>query len=132
MAFALSKRLACSQLSKLAAPSQRASLGLRRYAHAAAVPTSSSIPVHDQAQIRHELSVPNPDPSSDSPTAAFLNQSAPYMVPTYVRPPPMMVQGDGCFLYDNENRQYLDFTAGIAVVSLGHNDAELNRLIAHQ
>jgi acetylornithine aminotransferase len=44
----------------------------------------------------------------------------------------MMVQGDGCFLYDNENRQYLDFTAGIAVNSLGHNDAQLNRLIAHQ
>lgn len=44
----------------------------------------------------------------------------------------MFVQGDGCFLFDNENRQYLDFTAGIAVVSLGHNDPEINRLIAHQ
>ncbi|KAJ9608992.1 acetylornithine aminotransferase [Cladophialophora chaetospira] len=132
MAFAVSRRLAYSKLSKLTSPSKRASLTFRRYAHAAAVPTSSTLPVQDQAQIQHEISVPNPDPSSDSPTAAFLNQSAPYMVPTYVRPPPMMVQGDGCFLYDNENRQYLDFTAGIAVNSLGHNDAELNRLIAHQ
>ena len=121
-----------SQLSLLVVPSQGTPLALRQYAHAAAVPTSSSIPVLDQAQRKHEKSVPNPDPSSDSPTAAFLNQSAPYMVPTYVRAPPMMVQGDRCFLYDNENRQYLDFTAGIAVNSLGHNDAELNRLIAHQ
>lgn len=132
MASALGKRFVCTQLTKLAAPSPRASLSLRRYASAVAVPTSSTVPVQEQAQLRHEASVPNPDPSSDSPTAAFLNQSAPYMVPTYVRPPPMFVQGDGCFLFDNENRQYLDFTAGIAVNSLGHNDPELNRLIAHQ
>ncbi|KIW88641.1 uncharacterized protein Z519_10687 [Cladophialophora bantiana CBS 173.52] len=132
MAFSLSKRLACSQLSKLAAPSHQASLTWRRYASAAAVPTSSSIPIQDETQIRHEASVPNPDPSSDSPTATFLNQSTPYMVPTYVRPPPMMVQGEGCMLYDNENRQYLDFTAGIAVNSLGHSDPEITRLIAHQ
>lgn len=44
----------------------------------------------------------------------------------------MMVQGRGCFLYDNENREYLDFTAGIAVNSLGHADPELTRIIAHQ
>lgn len=120
----------------LSAPSNRlsstASVGLRRYASAAAVPTSSSIPVQDRSQIRHEASLPNPDPSADSPTATFLNQSVPYMVPTYVRPPPMMVKGEGCFLYDNENRQYLDFTAGIAVTSLGHADPELSRIIAHQ
>jgi acetylornithine aminotransferase len=54
------------------------------------------------------------------------------MVPTYVRPPPMMVQGEGCILYDNENRAYLDFTAGIAVNSLGHADPEISRIIAHQ
>lgn len=54
------------------------------------------------------------------------------MVPTYVRPPPMMVQAEGCVLYDHENRAYLDFTAGIAVTSLGHADPELSRLIAHQ
>ncbi|KIX06379.1 uncharacterized protein Z518_04355 [Rhinocladiella mackenziei CBS 650.93] len=132
MAFSLSKRAASSPLPKLMTPSYRAPLYLRRYASAAAVPTSSSIPVHDQAQIRHEASLPNPDPSSDSPTVTFLNQSAPYMVPTYVRPPPMMVQGEGCVLYDNENRKYLDFTAGIAVNSLGHADPEISRIIAHQ
>lgn len=74
----------------------------------------------------------NPDPALDSPTATFLNQSEPYMVPTYVRPPPMMVSGKGCVLYDNENRAYLDFTAGIAVNSLGHADPALTRIIENQ
>ena len=43
-----------------------------------------------------------------------------------------MVQGKGCVLYDNENRAYLDFTAGIAVNSLGHADPALTRIIENQ
>ncbi|EXJ89689.1 acetylornithine aminotransferase [Capronia epimyces CBS 606.96] len=132
MASSLSKRAACSQWAKLATTPYRAPLRQRRYASAAAVPTSSSIPVHGEAQIRHEASVPNPDPPADSPTATYLKQNASYMVPTYVRPPPMFVKGDGCVMYDNENRAYLDFTAGIAVNSLGHADAEICKIIAHQ
>ncbi|KPI34729.1 Acetylornithine aminotransferase, mitochondrial [Cyphellophora attinorum] len=105
---------------------------IRQYAVAAAVPTSSSIPSAHSPQIQHEKTVPNPDPAPDSPTSAFLNQSTPYMVPTYVRPPPMMVSGSGCTLYDNENHAYLDFTAGIAVNSLGHADPALTRIIENQ
>lgn len=44
----------------------------------------------------------------------------------------MMVQGKGCILYDNENRAYLDFTAGIAVNSLGHADPAITRIIENQ
>lgn len=55
-----------------------------------------------------------------------------YMVATYVRPPPMMVKGEGCYLWDVENRKYLDFTAGIAVNALGHCDAEMAKLIGQQ
>ncbi|KOS22399.1 Acetylornithine aminotransferase [Escovopsis weberi] len=54
------------------------------------------------------------------------------MVATYARPPPVFVQGEGSWLWDIENRKYLDFTAGIAVTSLGHSDAEFSRLIAQQ
>lgn len=43
-----------------------------------------------------------------------------------------MVQGKGCILYDNENRAYLDFTAGIAVNSLGHADPAITRIIENQ
>lgn len=54
------------------------------------------------------------------------------MIATYARPPPMFVKGEGCYLYDVENRKYLDFTAGIAVNALGHCDPEMSKLIAQQ
>jgi acetylornithine aminotransferase len=54
------------------------------------------------------------------------------MVPTYVRPPPMFEKGEGCYLYDVENRKYLDLTAGIAVNALGHCDEGVARVIAEQ
>lgn len=54
------------------------------------------------------------------------------MVPTYVRPAPMMMKGQGCYLWDMENRRYLDLTAGIAVNSLGHCDPEIAKIIAEQ
>ncbi len=44
----------------------------------------------------------------------------------------MMVKGEGCYLWDIENRRYLDFTAGIAVNALGHCDPEMSKLIAQQ
>lgn len=54
------------------------------------------------------------------------------MVPTYVRPPPMFHKGEGCYLWDVENRQYLDFTAGIAVNALGHCDPEMSKILYQQ
>jgi acetylornithine aminotransferase len=54
------------------------------------------------------------------------------MVKTYARPPPMFVKGEGVYLWDVENRKYLDFTAGIAVNALGHCDPEMSKIIAHQ
>lgn len=54
------------------------------------------------------------------------------MVPTYVRPPPMFEKGEGCYMWDIENRKYLDFTAGIAVNGLGHCDAGVAEVIAQQ
>ena len=54
------------------------------------------------------------------------------MVPTYVRPPPMFEKGEGCYMWDVENRKYLDFTAGIAVNALGHCDAGVVEVIAQQ
>jgi acetylornithine aminotransferase len=54
------------------------------------------------------------------------------MVKTYARPPLMLVRGEGCYVWDVENRKYLDFTAGIAVNALGHCDPEISKLIAQQ
>ncbi|KAK5003039.1 acetylornithine aminotransferase [Elasticomyces elasticus] len=44
----------------------------------------------------------------------------------------MFERGEGCYLWDVENRRYLDFTSGIAVNALGHCDPGMTRLIAQQ
>jgi predicted acetylornithine/succinylornithine family transaminase len=54
------------------------------------------------------------------------------MVPTYVRPSPVFAKGEGCYLFDVENRRYLDFTAGIAVNALGHCDPQMSRIMYEQ
>ncbi|GLI75724.1 acetylornithine aminotransferase [Penicillium ochrochloron] len=93
---------------------------------------TSNAPQEVKRQVQKEATVPNPDPSPDSLTVSFINERAPFMVPTYVRPAPMMMKGQGCYLWDMENRRYLDFTAGIAVNSLGHCDPEIAQIIAEQ
>lgn len=43
-----------------------------------------------------------------------------------------MVRGEGAYLYDAEDTQYLDFTAGIAVCNLGHAHPAVTEAIRHQ
>ncbi|TVY32958.1 Acetylornithine aminotransferase, mitochondrial [Lachnellula subtilissima] len=97
-----------------------------------ATAAATNLPETTRNEIYREANLPNPDPSSDSSTAALVNEQAPYMVKTYVRPPPMFVKGEGVYLWDVENRKYLDFTAGIAVNALGHCDPEIARIMAQQ
>jgi acetylornithine/N-succinyldiaminopimelate aminotransferase len=42
------------------------------------------------------------------------------LLPAYARQDLTFVAGDGAWLVDSEDRRYLDFVAGIAVVGLGH------------
>jgi acetylornithine/N-succinyldiaminopimelate aminotransferase len=42
------------------------------------------------------------------------------VLPTYARADLTVVRGDGCTVWDDAGRAYLDFVAGIAVVGLGH------------
>ena len=42
------------------------------------------------------------------------------VLPTYARADITVVRGDGCTVWDDAGRSYLDFVAGIAVVGLGH------------
>lgn len=79
-----------------------------------------------------DAQLPTPDPPADSQTTRIVGSQARFMVPTYVRPPPMFEKGEGCYLWDIENRQYLDFTAGIAVNSLGHCDPEMSKILYQQ
>jgi acetylornithine aminotransferase len=49
---------------------------------------------------------------------------------TYSRFPVAFVRGEGCRLWDDAGKEYLDFLAGIAVCSLGHCHPEITRTIA--
>ncbi|KAK2022002.1 acetylornithine and succinylornithine aminotransferase [Colletotrichum zoysiae] len=99
---------------------------------ASSATAASNLPEDVKNSIASQASVPNPDPTEDSASAALVREHAPYMVATYARPPPVFVKGQGSVIWDIENRQYLDFTAGIAVNSLGHCDPELTKLLAEQ
>ncbi len=52
--------------------------------------------------------------------------------PNYRQAPVLFVRGEGVFLYDNQDKRYLDFAGGIAVSSLGHNHPKLVSAIADQ
>lgn len=43
-----------------------------------------------------------------------------YVMHTYARFPVVFVRGEGCFVYDESGKEYLDCLAGIAVNGLGH------------
>ncbi len=51
---------------------------------------------------------------------------------TYNRFPIALEKGDGMYVYDENGKKYLDFVAGIAVNSLGHNHKKLVETIAKQ
>jgi taurine---2-oxoglutarate transaminase len=48
------------------------------------------------------------------------------------RRPPTIVRGEGAYLYDDRGKRYLDFSAGLVAVNLGHGHPGLARAIADQ
>jgi len=54
------------------------------------------------------------------------------MMPVYGRCEVAPVRGDGCYLYDADGREWLDFAAGIAVNALGHSHPHLIGAIQKQ
>jgi acetylornithine/N-succinyldiaminopimelate aminotransferase len=51
---------------------------------------------------------------------------------TYARQPLALVKGQGCTLWDDQGRAYVDFLAGIAVCNLGHSHPGLVATLASQ
>jgi acetylornithine aminotransferase len=51
---------------------------------------------------------------------------------TYGRYPLTITHGKGCRLYDNNNKEYLDFVAGIATCLMGHSNPKLTKAITDQ
>ena len=54
-----------------------------------------------------------------------------HLLPTYARAPVTFVEGDGCWLIDDNGERYLDFAGGIAVIGLGHRHPASTRA-AHE
>ncbi|HZK73119.1 MAG TPA: acetylornithine transaminase [Clostridia bacterium] len=51
---------------------------------------------------------------------------------TGLRLPVTLVRGDGCLVYDEEGKEYLDLVAGIAVNLLGHAHPDIARAVGGQ
>ena len=56
----------------------------------------------------------------------------PHLMNTYNRQAIAFTHGDGCHLYDEQGRRYLDALAGIAVNTLGHAHPRLVRALTEQ
>jgi acetylornithine aminotransferase len=55
-----------------------------------------------------------------------------YMFHTYARFPLTLIRGEGCRVWDEEGKSYLDFVGGIAVCALGHSSPVLAKALAEQ
>jgi len=55
-----------------------------------------------------------------------------YIMNTYGRYDLTIVRGDGCILYDEKGKEYIDFASGIAVNSLGYNNHAINSALFGQ
>ena len=53
-------------------------------------------------------------------------------MPTYNRKSVSFVRGEGVYLYDKDNKRYIDALCGLAVTSLGHSDKEISKVLSTQ
>ena len=68
----------------------------------------------------------------DDQNKATISQADKYMFQTYGRFPLMLVRGEGCRVWDEEGKEYLDFVGGIAVCALGHSSPVVTRALEKQ
>jgi len=55
-----------------------------------------------------------------------------YVLPTYARRDISFVSGHSATLTDDKEKEYIDFTSGIGVVSVGHGNANVSKAICDQ
>lgn len=53
------------------------------------------------------------------------------LMSTYSYLPVNLVKGNGCMLYDDDRNEYIDFTSGIGVNSLGYSNSEWTKAISN-
>ncbi|HEY2404978.1 MAG TPA: aspartate aminotransferase family protein [Polyangiaceae bacterium] len=64
--------------------------------------------------------------------ASLIQTGQRYLYPNYRQPPIVFTHGQGCQLWDDSGKRYLDMFAGIAVSTLGHGHPKLVAAIAEQ
>lgn len=65
-------------------------------------------------------------------TPSWQDRYAASMMGTFAPPLALIVRGQGCYAWDDEGTEYLDFLAGIAVNSLGHAHPDLVEAVTTQ
>ncbi|WP_456328337.1 aspartate aminotransferase family protein [Archaeoglobus sp.] len=55
-----------------------------------------------------------------------------YLIPFYRRQKVVFVRGEGCWLYDEKGKRYLDLVAGIACVAIGHSHPHFVERVGEQ
>ncbi|KAI9310081.1 pyridoxal phosphate-dependent transferase [Dichotomocladium elegans] len=92
-----------------------------------------------KANVRFASSLPkavteitHPDNKVSAAALETVERFNQYTMSTYGRPNLIVSRGKGCYVYDTDDRAYLDFTAGIAVVALGHSDDGVAKVLQEQ
>ena len=65
-------------------------------------------------------------------TSEYKKLESKYYMQVVKRFPPVLVRGSGTTVYDNDNKSYLDFTAGWAVLNIGHSHDAVTKAIKDQ
>ena len=65
-------------------------------------------------------------------TKKYIEETNAGLIHTYNRFPVVFEKGEGVYLYDDEGKKYLDFTAGIAVCGLGYGNKKLTDTLKTQ
>ena len=63
---------------------------------------------------------------------AKLKRHAAVTLNTYLRPSYILTRGKGCKVWDSHDREFLDFSGGIAVNALGHADEGVAKVVQDQ
>ncbi len=71
------------------------------------------------------------DPTTNL-SGTWLERGKEVLFNTYVNFPVVLVSGNGCYVKDINGKTYLDFMAGVAVNSLGHQDPDYVKALSDQ
>ena len=65
-------------------------------------------------------------------TSNTIDRADRFMFKTYKRFPITLVKGDGCRVWDENGKEYVDFVGGIAVCALGHSSPIVSKALYEQ